>query len=158
VRIELTKRFPIPLREGFDFLREVGHWPSWYAGITQILEAPPGGSWGEPGDTISFHYKVLGRLLDGKVVMKEMREYELVRSVASIAGLPQVHQEYRYTAADDGSFLLTVVLETEEVSTFLGRVVDRMMLPGIMERDLKRTMENLQDTFAVGVPSPVWWP
>lgn len=158
MRTELAHTFPVSLREGFDYLREVGHWPSWYSGLTEILEAPPGGSWDEPGDTISFHYKVLGRLLDGEVVLKEMREYNLVRSIVSISGLPRVHQEYRYAAADEGSFSLKVVLETEEVRTFLGRVIDRTLLPRIMERDLTRTLENLQDIFVVGVPAPVWWP
>jgi len=158
MRIELTNTFPVPLEEGFDFLREVDHWPEWYSGVIEILEEPVSGSWGNPGDAVLLSYKVLGRHLNARVVMKEMREYDLVRSVVSVSGLPQLHQEYSYTAGGEGSFLLKVVLETEEVTTFLGRAVDRMLLPRIMERDLKQTMVNLQDTFAFGVPAPVWWP
>ena len=158
MRIEQTNTFPVPLREGFDFLREVDHWPYWSSGVTEIREGPVGGSWGKPGDTISFCYEMLGRRLTGRVVMKEMREYDLVRSVVTISQLPEVHQEYCYTAADEGSFLLKVALETEESTNFLGRVVEGILLPRIMERDLKRSMVNLQDIFATGIPAPMWWP
>ncbi len=158
VRIELTETFPVPLREGFEFLSQVDHWPNWHSGVTEIREAPKCGVWGKPGDTVLFCAKVLGRSLAGTVVMKEMRKYDLVRSVVTMLGLPEVHQEYRYTAADDDSFLLTVTLETEETTDFFGQVVDRTLLPRIMERDLRRTMVNLQDIFATGIPEPVWWP
>ena len=156
MRIELSNTLPGRLNEGFEYLCEIVHWPNWYSGLTGITGEPHGGRWSDPGDTVSFYYMVLGRPLEGKIVLTEMRRYELVRSVANVSGLPEVHQEYRFAEASEGSFLLTVILETEEQTRFRGQVVDRLLLPHALERDLKRTMENLKDIFAFGLPRPMW--
>jgi hypothetical protein len=144
------------LNEGFDYLCEIDQWPNWYSGLTGITGEPHSGRWNDPGDTVSFYYKLLGRPLAGKVVLTEMRRYELLRSVANVSGLPEVRQEYRFAEVSEGSFLLTMTLETEEQTRFRGQVVDRLLLPHALERDLKRTMENLEDIFAFGLPRPMW--
>ena len=45
-----------------------------------------------------------------------------------------------------------VVLESEEPESLFGKVVDRMLLPRALERDLRRTLENLEDIFSMGLP------
>ena len=156
MRIEQNSTLPGRLNEGLEYLSEISHWPNWYSGLTAITGEPHAGRWNSPGDTVSFYYKMLGRPLEGNVVLTEMRGYELVRSVANVSGLGEVHQEYRFTEASEDSFLLTVILETEEQTRFRGEVVDRLLLPHALERDLKRTMENLRDIFAFGLPRPMW--
>jgi hypothetical protein len=156
MRIELSNTLPGRLNEGLEYLSEISHWPNWYSGLTAITGEPHSGRWNAPGDTVSFYYKVLGRLLEGTVVLTEIRRKELVRSVANVFGLPEVHQEYRFAEASEDSFVLTAILETEEQTRFRGQDVDRLLLPHALERDLKRTMENLTDIFAFGLPRPMW--
>ena len=156
MRFELSNTLPGQLIEGFDYLCEIHHWPNWYSGLIDITAEPHNGRWSDPGDTVSFWYNVLGRPLAGEVVLTEMRKYELIRSVANLSGLPEVHQEYRFAEASGDSFLLNVILETKEQTSFHDQVVDRLLVPHALERDLKRTMENLQDIFAFGLPKPMW--
>lgn len=157
MRIELTKSFPVPLKQAFDYLHDFTQWPQWYYGMIEIVEEPAGGTWRKPGDTVVFLHKVLGHSLVGSVVIEEMREYELIRSVAKVSGLPEVQQVYRFAEAAEGGVELTVTLVSDEPTSFFGRAVDRLLLPHVMVRDLERTMENLGDIFATHIPDPVFW-
>ena len=150
MRTELTNTFPAPLKKGFDFLHDFTMWPHWYAGMTAIID-PGTAAWDEPGDAVRFAYKLLGRRLEGVSTLEEMRPMELVRFVASVPGLPEVHQEYHYAPAGDEVFVLKVVMETGEPTSFFGRAIDRMLLPRALQRDLRRSMENLHDIFAAGL-------
>jgi len=42
-------------------------------------------------------------------------------------------------------------METEEPTNFFGKTIDRMLLPRILERDLKQSLENLNDIYTVGL-------
>ena len=59
----------------------------------------------------------------------------MVRFSTKIASLPEVVQEWHYTDLDD-QFTLRVVLETEEATSFMGRVIEGTLLPKAMEKDL----------------------
>jgi len=49
-------------------------------------------------------------------------------------------------------FTTTVVMGTDEPTSFFGKAVDRMLIPRALERDLSRSLDNLTDIFAVGIP------
>ena len=84
--------------------------------------------------------------------MDELREAELVRFTATMPGLPTVHEAWHYMAIDDNSFELKSVQETDEATNFFGKVIDRTLLPRVIQRDLERTLDNLDDIFSIGVP------
>ncbi len=170
LRIELADTFPVPLEEGFNFLSDVDHWPYWHPGMIKILgwrrqtvwsvlrRAPSGGAWLEPGDTVFFTYKVLGHRSTGTAVLKEIRKHEVMRSVVNIDGLPEMRQEFSFSAVGEGSFQLKVVLESDGITDVDGTVADPTLFPHIMSVELEAMMANLEDVFVAGVPQPPWWP
>ena len=150
MRTELTRTFPVPLKKGFDYTDDFKIWPSWYAGMTHIIE-PETGEWAAPGDRVRFGYKLLGRHLEGVSILEERVDGEMARFRTEVPGLPVFHFEYRFAAAGSEAFVLKVTMESEEPTSFFGKTIDRMLLPKVVERDLARSIENLDDIFSAGM-------
>lgn len=151
MRTEITRVFPVSLKEGFDYLHDFKLWPVWYVGVLEIID-PEKGAWDKRGDTVRFAYKMLGRRVEGEAIVDEMIDGELVSFTTKVSGLPDVHEEFHYSEVTDDSFKLTTVLETDEPTSFFGKTIDRMVLPRVLERDLRTTMDHLEDIFRVGIP------
>lgn len=146
MRTDMTRTYPVPLKKGFDYATDFRTWPDWYVGMAEILD-PEDVTWIEPGDEVRFAYKLLGRRLEGRAILDEMREAELVRFHTEVPGLPVVYFEYRYREVGDQAFVLTAMMETEEPTSFFGKAIDRMVLPVALERDLRHSLENLDTIF-----------
>jgi hypothetical protein len=146
MRTDMTRTYPVPLKKGFDYVDDFKTWPDWYVGMTAILE-PEKGAWHTAGDEVRFAYKLLGRRLEGKAILDEYRDTELVKFHTEVPGLPVVHFEYHYREAGEAAFVLKVIMETEEPTSFFGKAIDRMLLPVALERDLRHSMENLDTIF-----------
>lgn len=140
----MTRTYPVPLKKGFDYISDFKTWPDWYVGMTEILEP---GTWHTPGDHVRCAYRLLGRRIEGKVILDGYREGELVTLHSEVPALPVVHEEWHYKEAGDSAFVLRVILETEEPTSFFGRAIDRMLLPVALERDLRHSLENLDSIF-----------
>lgn len=150
MRTEMTRTYPVPLKKGFDYIDDFKTWPAWYVGMTDIIE-PETCAWSVPGDKVRFGYKLLGRRLEGFTILDERLDTELARFHTEVPGLPVIHFEYRYMSEGPEAFMLTVVMESEEPTNFFGKTIDRMLLPRILERDLKQSLENLNDIYTVGL-------
>ncbi len=151
MRIELTRTFPVPLKKAFDYLDDYTTWPAWYSGMIEILHDDKC-AWAKPGDEVHFAYKLLGRRLEGLCILEEMREYELVKLTSKMPAVGDVRFEWKYEEAGDESFTLNTIMETDEPTSFFGKIVDKTVIPRMLERDLRHTMEHLEDTFALGIP------
>jgi uncharacterized protein YndB with AHSA1/START domain len=151
VRVELTRTFPVPRKKAFHYLDDFATWPRWYAGMLEILE-PDAAAWDDPGDKVRFAYKLLGRRIEGECTLEEVRAGELVKFTATIPMVGDVHQEWWYRDAGEGAFTLKVAMETGEPTNLFGKVIDKMVVPRILERDLRNTLDNLEETFAMGIP------
>ena len=55
-------------------------------------------------------------------------------------------------ARADDKCELTIELETEEPTTFFGKVIETAKVPRICHRDVARTLSNLEEIAAVGLP------
>ena len=150
MKIELTQAFPIPLKKGFDYLDDFRTWPDWYNGMIEIIE-PALAKWIAPGDEVRWTYRLLGRKLEGKAVLDSRVEGEFAVFTTKVEGLPEIHWEYRYAEAGPEAFVLKVVMETEEATSFFGKVIDRTLLPKMIERDLRTSLENLDHIFAMSL-------
>ena len=150
MRVELMRTFPVPRKKAFDYLDDYRTWPSWYAGVLEIIE-PEDAGWSSPGDKVRFAYKLLGRRVEGECTLEEVREAELVKFTAKIP-MVDVHQEWWYSDAGDGAFILRVIMETSEPTNWFGKVIDKMVVPRMLERDLRQTLDSLEETFAMGIP------
>lgn len=147
---ELSHTYPVPLSRGFRFIDDFHTWPSWYVGMCEIVE-PDQASWTEPGDEVRFDYLLLGRKVEGTAVLEEREESRLARFRTEVPGLPVVHFTYRYSAIDRDMFELDVEMDTDEITRFFGAEVDEKLVPRAIERDIERSLENLDDIFGAGL-------
>lgn len=145
-----SRSYPVERKEAFAYLTNPSTWPDYYSGIVDIDDAEAA-TFDEAGDTVDFTYSLLGRRIKGSATIDEIREGELVRHTARVSGLPDVHQSWEYRDTDTG-FAVDVTLTTEESTRFLGKTVDRFVIPRTLQRDIERTLDKLEDVFALGIP------
>ncbi len=149
--VEMTRTYPVARKEAFDYLFDHRTWPNWYTGLIAIVD-PEDAKWAEPGDTVRFAYKMLGRRVEGTCTLEEVRDAEFVRFVALLPSVGNVHQEWTYYESGDNAVAMKVRMESDEPASFFGKTIDRMLMPKIVERDLKHTLDHLEEIFMVGVP------
>jgi hypothetical protein len=152
MRFEEKREFPAALKEMWDFSMDFREWPLWYAGMLEIVE-PERAAWSKPADVVRIAYKLLGRRIEYNCTVSEWKEHELVTFVAEPPALPAAHFRWQWRALDEDRTELTVTLETEEPTSFFGKVIDKTLLPSIYHRDLVRSLNNLQEIAEVGIPT-----
>jgi hypothetical protein len=151
MRTEMRREFPVPLQLGFDYLADPKRFPEWRFGVIELID-PETALWQAAGDKVHLAYRLLGRRVVSECTIDEIRAYELVRLTARTPGVPTLHETWIHAARGEDAFEVNVIQESEEATTFFGKAIDRMLLPRVIEKDLERTLDNLEDIFAVGVP------
>jgi hypothetical protein len=151
MRAEVRREFPIALKQGWDYLMDWRLFPQWRVGMVEVLD-PETAAWSKPGDKFRFAYRMLGRTVEGECVLEDIREHELNRFTSTVPGLGTVTETWRYQDIDDDLFAISVIMEGSEPTSFFGKVIDRTLMPRVVERDLHRTFDNLHDIFTMGVP------
>jgi carbon monoxide dehydrogenase subunit G len=149
MRTETTLRISMPRKKVYDYLIDPKTWTSWMAGLIAVTD-PDNTRWEQPGDTILCRYRLLGRKMETQVVLKENQpaQYTKIHATTSVGG---VTQEWFYSDTGETSTILRVVYDTDETTSFFGKIIDRTMIPKTIERDLKTTMGNLEQIFAIGL-------
>lgn len=153
MRIEQVRTYPGDKKKVFDYLNDFRNWPTWRSGIMEIIE-PDKAAWSEPGDKVRFAYRLLGRRIEAECILDEVREAEYERYTAT-SPLGDMHEEWFYAdAGDDGepAFTLKGVIETDEPTSVFGRVVDKMVVPRVLERDLIHSLDNFEMILEIGLP------
>jgi hypothetical protein len=136
----------------FDHTTDPDNWPSYYNGMLEVL---PFDRFEEPGDTVTARYRILGRVTNVEATLLERRPAELIHLRADATGLPSVEHTWTFEDTDDGT-RVTVTMQTPEVDSWLGRALDRLVLPRQLERDMRCSLDNLEDRLAYefGAGSP----
>ena len=147
---QVTNRaeFPVDRRTAFDYLTDPTNWPSFYSNLTEVAV---GQTFAEQGDVVTFRYSILGRPVTASAVLHEVVTGERIRTTVSTPGLPDVHQDWRYSDTSDG-FAIEVTMNTDGATSFLGKVIDRYVIPKALQRDVEKTLENMALMFSIGVP------
>ena len=57
MRVEAEHRFPVSVRDGFEYITDQANWPEYWPNLVRI---EPGSHWGEPGDVTRMVLRVLG--------------------------------------------------------------------------------------------------
>ena len=145
--ITMTRQYPIDRHRLYAHLTEPTNWPSYYHGM---IAATPRGAFADPGDQVSVRHRLLGRSIDLEVTLLELDAPTRFRTRAKGSGLPPVEHVWSY-ADSDGRTSVTVTAEMEETTSWLGRAIDRHVLPRQLERDVARTLDNLEELVAYGL-------
>jgi pimeloyl-ACP methyl ester carboxylesterase len=132
VRLELTHRFAIPLRDGFDYIVEPRNWPEYRPGLVRVQ---PGSRWRAPGDRARVT-RLLGRTVELELTLRTFDRYRLIEYTSVQQGLPNVRHERGFSADGDG-FEYRLAVEFEPRPGLRG-AFDR----GLVRRAVKRTMQG----------------
>ena len=139
MRLELTHRFAIPVRDGFDYIVEPRNWPEYWPGL---LRVEPGSRWRSPGDRARVVTRLLGRTVELEMTLRRFDPYRLIAYTSVQQGLPDAHHERGFSAASDG-FEYRLAVEFEPRAGLRG-TFDRVLVRRAVQRTMQRTVANLE--------------
>ena len=146
IRIEARQRFPVPLRDGFDYITAVSNWPEYWPRLVRVA---PESRWRVPGDRARLVLRLLGRPVELEMTLGRLEPYRLVEYKSLQRGLPNARHE-RHFAEANGGFDYRLVVELEQRSGWHG-LFDRVLVRRAAERALRETLANLQTVLQPGV-------
>lgn len=146
-KVTETREYAADRKELFDRLTDPAFWPHYYNGMV----AAETERFTEAGDVAHFRHRLLGRLMDGEARLLEFDAPNRIRIEAEVKGMPPVEQDWVYEDTEDGGTRIHAVMTTPEVESWFGRTLDRFVMPRQLERDLLRTLDNVEDLLRVGL-------
>ena len=147
-KVEMTRQYDVERSELFTFITQPQSWPRWYNNCIAVDES---NGWAEVGDEAELTIRLLGRDV---AVHMELDEYTVdthTKIHTTAKGLPEVVQSWDLADGANGSTEVTVTLETSEATSFFDKVIDRFLLPKTIERDLARSLDNLEDLVGIEI-------
>ena len=144
------RAFDVAREDAFEFLTTPANWPAFYSGVIEVVDSDSA-VFAKAGDEVAFRYSLLGRVLDGVATLEEISYGESIRHTVTVPGLPPVHQEWEYSDREAGCEV-SVTMNSGEATSFMGKAIDRFVIPRTLSRDLERTLENISEMFFLGVP------
>jgi hypothetical protein len=142
VRIEVGRRFPVPLRDGFDYITDPANWPDYWPGLVRV---EPGWRWREPGDRARLVLRLLGRPVTLEMTLRRILPYLIVEYTSVQRGFPDARHE-RHFAEAGGELDYRLAVEFEPRPGWRGRL-DRTLFSRAVERAMRDTLANLDTSF-----------
>jgi hypothetical protein len=139
IRIEARQHFPVPLRDGFDYITTVSNWPEYWP---RLVRVEPESRWRAPGDQARLVLRLLGRPVGLEMTLGRLEPYRLVEYTSVQRGLPDASHE-RHFADAEGGFDYRLVVEFERRSGWRG-LYDRLLVRRAAERAMRETLANLR--------------
>lgn len=146
--VDVQRRFDIERTALWEHLADPANWPAFY---NNMLDARSSGYTAEPGDVVEITYRILGRTISGTVTVLDAEPARRIRLRTEADGLPPVVHEWSYEDAPDGAVDITVRMEHEPVDRLFGRALDRFVVPRQLEKDMERSLDNLQEMIGVTI-------
>lgn len=144
--VDMSREYPVERQQLWDRLTDPEHWPTFY---NNMIEARAD-RFTEPGDTASTTYRVLGHNTSGTVQLLEFEPGEHIKIRGELKGLPPVEYDWVYSDSEGGT-TISVHMESVEVDSWLGRTLDRFLIPRQLEKDLARSLDNVEALVGVDV-------
>lgn len=144
--VEMSREYPVATAELYEFCTDASNWPSYY---NNMIDAK-GGKIQERGDTATCTYRLLGRAIEVEIEAVEATPGERIVLIGRTAHLPDTEHDWRYAPATDGT-RVDVRLHVPEVESWLGRTLDRLIIPRQLEKDLARSLDNLETLVQAGL-------
>jgi hypothetical protein len=142
VRVEVRHRFPVSLRDGFDYITDPGNWPDYWPRFVRMSGHP---RWREPGDRAALVLRMAGREVELRMTLGRFEPYRLVEYTSEQSGLPVARHE-RHFADRDGELDYRIAVEYEPRGGWRS-VFDRLVVRRAIERTLRETVANLELRF-----------
>lgn len=143
VRIELNRRFSVPLREGFDYITDPNNWPQYWPDLVRI---EPGLRWREPGDRARLVLRLLGRPVQLEMTLGRFAPYSTVEYTSVQPGLPDARHERHFEDAD-GALAFRIVVSYQPRPGWRS-VFDRLLVRRGIARAARKTLANLDRRFS----------
>ena len=142
VRIEVSKRFGVSLRQGFDYITDPDNWPEYWPDLVRI---EPGSRWQEPGDSARLVLRLLGRPVELTMTLRRIAPYSAVEYTSVQRGLPDAHHERHFEDAD-GDLAYRIVVSYHPRPSWRS-VFDRLVVRRGIARAARKTVANLDRHF-----------
>ena len=143
VRVELAHRFGVGLRDGFDYITDLGNWHEYWPGFVRVES---GSRWSDPGDQTQLVLRLLGRETEMTMTLGRLEPYRLVEYVSEQPGLPDARHERHFSDDGSGGLAYRAVVEYAPRRGPRG-VFDRVLLRRAITRALRTTVANLDERF-----------
>lgn len=143
MRVAISRRFAFPLREGYDYITELGRWPEYWPNLIRLA---PESRWSEPGDTVRLTLKLLGRPTELEMTLSRIIPFRLIEYMSVQRGLPAASHERHFKETRAG-FDYRIAVEFQP-RTGLQWPFDRLLVPRAVERVATQTVGNLERRFA----------
>lgn len=140
--ITKTIRVDAPLDRVHDVAIDPNSWHLWFAGLAEPDEISGDG---REGTVVRTHYQMAGVRLPITTTVKEYRRDD--RSShwhAEFAGGVDGRHTWTYRASDGGTEVSAEVVY-EVPGAALGRLMNRLVLERMQERNLEQTLANLKE-------------
>ena len=138
MRVEAERRFPVTVRDGFDYITDQANWPDYWPNFVRI---EPGSRWGEPGDVTRMVLHVLRREVKMTMTLRRFEPDRLVEYASTQAGVPDLHHERHFMDAG-GELHYRAVVEFAPRGLY-----DRLIVRRAVKRALTTTLANLDRAF-----------
>jgi hypothetical protein len=142
VRLAATKRFDVPVEQGFAYITDVKNWPKFWPGFVRL---DPASRWGQAGDSARLVTRLLGREVELTMDVDRFEPNELVTYRSTQRGLPDAYHE-RHFDRDGAGFVYGLVVEYEPRPGVHG-LLDRSLLRLGIRRAFRRTFAELAREF-----------
>ena len=139
MRLEVERRFAVPVRAGFDYITDQRNWPAYWPGFVRI---EPGSRWSEPGDVTRMVIRLLGRDVPLEMTLRRLDPPRLVEYTSTQAGMPPARHQRAFEDVD-GRLHYRIAVELEPRGLY-----DRVVVRRGIARALRQTLANLDTAFS----------
>lgn len=147
VRVAISARFAFPLRQGYDYISDIGRWPEYWPSLIRVA---PGSRWSQAGDRATVTLRLLGRPTQLAMTLSRIEPYRLIEYTSLQRGLPAARHE-RHFAEDRAGFGYRIVVELQPRNGPRA-AFDRLIVRRAVERAASQTVDNLERRFALLTP------
>jgi uncharacterized protein YndB with AHSA1/START domain len=142
VRIEVERRLPVSVHDGFDYITDPSNWPEYWPRLVRITSAS---RWREPGDRARLVLRMLHREVELEMELVRIEPYRLVEYISKQRGLPAA-RHWRHFEQTDDELAYRIAVEYQPRPGWRS-LFDKLMLRRAVERTTRETMANLERRF-----------
>jgi hypothetical protein len=142
VRIDVERRFAVPVREGFDYITDPVNWPAYWP---RFVRLDPASRWRDPGDRARLTLRMLARDVELEMTLARREPCRVVEYTSTQRGFPAA-RHWRHFDEADGGLAYRIVIELTPRAGWRG-AFDRTLVRAVVARTARETMANLQRRF-----------